>query len=225
MSSRRLHTSVTFLLAALLLVVGIDAVTYANTGDSLILGKANKASKTTKIKNTGNGAALALKTKSSAPPLVVSSATKVTNLNADQVDGRDSTALEPSITVYRITPAGNTLVDNVRYSMNIAPGRYMVTWRFTGSGSGVGYCWVAPNSELNVFNYNNLVPATTNGGFQAVSAAGEITIPAANDFVFECEANNVSLQAPIVVTAQALSVTNNGTTGPAARPATRPTTP
>src|SRR6478609_758308 len=80
--------------ASAVLVVGVNAVAYAATGKSLLLGKTNKASKTTTIQNTKSGAALQLKTKSSATaPLKVNGKGKVVNLNADKVDGLDGTAI------------------------------------------------------------------------------------------------------------------------------------
>src|SRR6478609_841466 len=80
--------------ATAVLVVGVNAVAYAATGKSLLLGKTNKASKTTTIQNTKSGAALQLKTKSSATaPLKVNGKGKVVNLNADKVDGLDGTAI------------------------------------------------------------------------------------------------------------------------------------
>lgn len=92
--------SVTLVLAAALLVLGFDYATFAATGDSLLLGRANSAGKTTTLQNTGSGPALSLKNKASAPPLVVSSSKRVVRLNADQLDGLDSTALQTSSIVF-----------------------------------------------------------------------------------------------------------------------------
>src|SRR6478609_5489127 len=80
--------------ATAILVVGVNAVAYAATGKSLLLGKTNKASKTTTIQNSKSGAALSLKTKSSSSaPLKVNGKGKVVNLNADKVDGLDGTTI------------------------------------------------------------------------------------------------------------------------------------
>jgi hypothetical protein len=85
---------ISVVLAALLLTVGVDMASYAAGGKSLLLGHKNTAKKTTKLKNSGNGPALALKNKAAFPPLSVSSSTKVTKLNADLLDGIDSAALK-----------------------------------------------------------------------------------------------------------------------------------
>ena len=56
MRSRLLTT----LLAAAIVVGGLNVAAYAATGGKFILGKSNTANKTTKLKNTGNGPALTL---------------------------------------------------------------------------------------------------------------------------------------------------------------------
>ena len=80
-------------LSAALLVVGFDVVTYAATGDSLILGKSNVTNKATKLKRTTGGPVLDLKAKKNSPPLRVNSSVRVDNLNADMVDGLSSAEL------------------------------------------------------------------------------------------------------------------------------------
>jgi hypothetical protein len=77
---------------AALAVVGVDAGTYAGTGDSLILGKLNKAGKTTHVTSTGKGPALSLHAKGNRPALAVDSKSKIRRLNADRLDGVDSAA-------------------------------------------------------------------------------------------------------------------------------------
>jgi hypothetical protein len=76
-----------------LLFAGTDAVTYAATGSSLVLGKINAANATTTIQNTGTTPALKLLTKSTATaPLVVNGKGKVTNLFADRAATADNSA-------------------------------------------------------------------------------------------------------------------------------------
>lgn len=65
---------------------------YAATGGNLIIGRSNSASTTTTLTNT-TGSALALNTPSGHAPLKVNRGTKVGNLNADYLDGLDSTKL------------------------------------------------------------------------------------------------------------------------------------
>ena len=74
--------------AATLLVVGFDAVTYAATGSSLILGHVNRASVATTVQNTGKGAALNLVTSNSGyPPITTNAKGLVKNLNAQYLSG------------------------------------------------------------------------------------------------------------------------------------------
>ena len=69
-------------------------VAYAADGQSFLLGKRNVADTVSKLINKGSGPALNLVTQSGQPPMKVNSQAKVDNLNADQVDGLDSTELQ-----------------------------------------------------------------------------------------------------------------------------------
>ena len=71
-----------------LLVLGLDYVTFAATGQGLFLGHGNHAQSTTTVTNTGPGPALRLKrTQDGGPALAVDSDAKIRHLNADKVDG------------------------------------------------------------------------------------------------------------------------------------------
>ncbi|MDO7869308.1 hypothetical protein [Nocardioides jiangxiensis] len=72
------------------LVLG-SGTAYAATGGNFILGKSNSAGATTSLTNS-NGTPLALTAKSGYAPLKVNSGTKVANLNADRLDGIDSSS-------------------------------------------------------------------------------------------------------------------------------------
>jgi hypothetical protein len=77
--------------AGVLLFAASDAITYAATGSSLVLGKINAANATTTIQNTGTAPALRLLTKSTATaPMVVNGKGKVTNLYADRAATADN---------------------------------------------------------------------------------------------------------------------------------------
>src|SRR5687768_14784111 len=86
------------LAVGLMLVVGIDYVSYAATGKSMVLGKANEASKVTALKRTTPGPALKLTVKPGSAPLAVNSTGKVAKLNADRLDGLDAAALSGHVT-------------------------------------------------------------------------------------------------------------------------------
>ena len=87
------------------LVLGMDYVAFAATGQSVLLGKVNKANQVTTIERTTAGPALKLVTKPGKPPLQVKRAVKVKKLNADLLDGLSSTdlALRPQVSSYLTT--------------------------------------------------------------------------------------------------------------------------
>lgn len=77
--------------AIMTLVIG-SGTAYAATGGKFILGHKNHAGQTTTLANK-HGTALSLKSKAGTPSLTVNRTTKVPNLNADMIDGLDSTKL------------------------------------------------------------------------------------------------------------------------------------
>ena len=81
--------------SAVLFVIGaaagliLSGVAHAADGSSFLLGRVNTASRITTLSNP-TGSALSLLSNSTSPPLRVSSHAKVAHLNADSLDGRDS---------------------------------------------------------------------------------------------------------------------------------------
>jgi len=73
--------------AAAIVLTGGGAAAYAANGGSLLIGRSNFGSATTTLSNSG-GIALRLNSKSGTAPIAVNRTTKVTNLNADLLDGR-----------------------------------------------------------------------------------------------------------------------------------------
>jgi hypothetical protein len=63
----------------------------AGGAKSLLLGRANSTTRTTTVANTA-GTPLALRAGHGKAPLTVNSGTRVANLNADRLDGHDSTS-------------------------------------------------------------------------------------------------------------------------------------
>jgi hypothetical protein len=97
------------------LFVALGGTTYAATGGNFILGQTNTASSTTslsagttgpalKATNTSTGTAGSFNVTAGHPPLSVNSSTKVTNLNADKLDGMDSTGFVSSSSLRRVGP-------------------------------------------------------------------------------------------------------------------------
>lgn len=80
-------------LVALFFAMGGTAV--AATGGTFILGKANTAASVSSLSNT-KGTALSLSSTATTPPLKVSNAVQVPNLNASELDGQTSGAFLPA---------------------------------------------------------------------------------------------------------------------------------
>jgi hypothetical protein len=81
----------TFAMGAVTALVLGSGTAYAATGGNFILGRSNSAGATTVLTN-GNGSALSLNSRAGTPSLKVNRTTKVTNLNADQLDGLNSSS-------------------------------------------------------------------------------------------------------------------------------------
>jgi hypothetical protein len=86
--------------------VSLSGTAYAATGGNFLLGKANTANKVSTLTNTagaamkltsgGTGTPLTLNAPSGLPPMTVNSATKVSHLNADLLDGLNASDLATS---------------------------------------------------------------------------------------------------------------------------------
>lgn len=80
--------------AYLALFMAMGGTAAAATGGTFVLGRGNVASTQTTLTSTGSGAVLSLSGRAGQPPLAVSGASgKATNLNADRLDGLDSSQL------------------------------------------------------------------------------------------------------------------------------------
>jgi hypothetical protein len=98
----RSHLSYANVTATIALFVALGGTTYAATGGNFILGQANTAGSTTalssgttgpafKVTNTSTGTAGSFNAAAGHPALAVNTAAKVNKLNADLLDGKDST--------------------------------------------------------------------------------------------------------------------------------------
>src|SRR5215510_4044418 len=96
--SFRARVSPSLVVSCIALLIALNSTGVAATGKSFVLGKANSANKQTqlksgagkatlKIENTGGAPAAAFVTKTGKAPFTVNSTAKVTNLNADQLNG------------------------------------------------------------------------------------------------------------------------------------------
>jgi hypothetical protein len=85
--------------AATVLVVGANAISYAATGSSFLLGGTNIAKKVTTIKNAGSGAVLNLQAKSPASaPFTTNGKGLVGNLNSQFLSGKSLAQVQAGAT-------------------------------------------------------------------------------------------------------------------------------
>lgn len=177
--------------AAGLLVVGIDYVTYAATGDSLLLGRTNKADGTTTIERTDGGSALRLTTRSDGEaPLATNGTGKVVHLNADRVDGKHANALATNAITFKAGNRGQTFSQPGLWSTPVEPGLYAITfdamlWDLSGPVPANFICGVLDVSTFGTNNQTIYVAASAayfggpdgNGGPPAaVSGAATVRI-------------------------------------------------
>lgn len=88
--------------AGVALAISVGGVGYAATGGNFTLGGANTANRTSTLTSTA-GSALRLAAPSTVAPLAVSNSVKVGRLNADLVDGLDSSAFQRKGAIVRVS--------------------------------------------------------------------------------------------------------------------------
>jgi hypothetical protein len=143
----RLKTFLTVIGAVTILVLAANTVAYAATGGKFILGKTNKANKVTTLKRTTSGAALNLVTKpSTTAPFTVNSNGTVANLNADMVDGHDTSYF-----------ASRSQVLGLPASREVAFGQ------INGDGTSLGITGTATVTRTGTGLYNVTIPGARPG--------------------------------------------------------------
>jgi hypothetical protein len=202
---QKFKTFLTVIGAVTILVLAANSAVYAATGGKFVLGKTNKANRVSTLKRTTSGSALNLVTKSPAnAPMTLNGQGKVDNLNADRLDGLDSTALTTVPYVFTrmiTTPTSGFTVDAA-----VPAGSYLVNYSAAVSGGTVPWldCFV---EQHNGGTTTHVAETIANGnGFVAGSGAGLVTKQAgAGDFVrLNCYANqpfvswsNLGASAPV----------------------------
>lgn len=124
---RRFKTVLTVVGAVTILVLAGNTVAFAATGGKFYLGKVNKANKQSVLKRTTSGPALKLATtSSSSAPLTTNGRGKVANLNADLLDGKDSTAFQTTAYVYSVNVSDPT--NEMDVVIPLPAGRYLISY-------------------------------------------------------------------------------------------------
>jgi hypothetical protein len=205
-------------LAAGVLVLGYDMVSFAATGSSLILGHRNTAGSLTTVKRTTSGPALKLATKHGSPPLVVTSGKKVKHLNADKVDGAGLSKLEPAATVYSVAETGDIGTDAGFWLLPSGlsgPYRVEINAEIHSSDASDtwGYCGLGNVSDQGNIMGNTAPLDDGTGTSASVSATKIIAFDPAKSYALVCavaSGNAVIDYAPSVALTPVRKVSDGG---------------
>jgi hypothetical protein len=181
---QKLKTFLTVIGAVTILVLAANSAVYAATGGKFILGQTNKANKASVLKRTTNGPALNLTTKTSgSAPLSTNGRGRVANLNADLVDGFDSSALKT--TAYVFTRNVSVAVTGVNITVPLPAGRYVVSYSayMLGAANDNIDCYLEqdPASGSSIYSgessflASSATPGATGTGYIDQRAAGTVT--------------------------------------------------
>jgi hypothetical protein len=212
--------------AAALLAAGAGTLSYAAGGPGLSFRRANHHTVT--VKNTGKGPALALVSKKKFPALAVSNSKLVKKLNADVLDGLDSSALAPVTNRLTFGAVGAPPPGNGTYpTVDLPAGNYMVQLNAVGGvpTDGQLICFVFDRDEFFAdSSYSSFISSTSTAGFGAVSASGLYRARSGHPMAVGCDASgSVSMYAPLTVTTRKLMGVTESTV--ASRPGTSPREP
>jgi hypothetical protein len=130
---QKLRSHVTFanVVSLIALSVALGGTTYAATGGNFILGQGNSASSTTglsagttgpalRVTNTSTGTAGSFNAAAGHPALAVNTTAKVSKLNADLLDGKDSTSFASTANYRQVGPVAITAPDQSSNGTTIA---------------------------------------------------------------------------------------------------------
>lgn len=111
---------------------GAASLALAANGKPFLLGRNNAASAISTLIKQGPGPALRLLVRPGQPPLAVNSGVKVTNLNADRVDGMDAASFAPagSAPLWAVVNKEGTFArfKGAAKVENVADGSYVITF-------------------------------------------------------------------------------------------------
>ena len=205
----RSHLSYANVMATIAVFIAIGGTTYAATGGNFILGQANSAGNTTSLSaplagkkalqvtnaSTGAGAsALGLNVATGHAPFTVNSGTKVANLNADKLDGIDSTGFRSNAYIDRqdsiqaLNASGATQVA----SKSLPAGSFVVIAKLladndASSAARIDCSLNDPAASQLDFMKLRLAPTNTpNLEFGNISLAGAVTLSVPGTVTVQC---------------------------------------
>ncbi|MFL6155391.1 MAG: hypothetical protein ACJ72D_04850 [Marmoricola sp.] len=183
----KITTVLAVLGAVAVLVLAANTAAIAATGKGFLLGKANAASKVTGLARTTAGPALSLKTKKNTDaPLAVNGTGKVTNLNADKVDGLDSSVLGSRALVWAYAGSSAASGSHTYTIKNLPKGSYLFSYEVflaPGAYNGAGNldCFLQRDS---LYGGEASAPGTSVG--TSISANATMTLVQTSDVKLTC---------------------------------------
>jgi hypothetical protein len=196
---------------ALAMVISLDYVSFAAKGRSFLLGKANVVKKQTSLVRAKPGPPLGLYARPGSPPISVNSGVRVPNLNADRVDGYDSSALRTRTWVFTkhlTAKYGNFIVSMGKV---LPPGTYLVSY-----STSMGSVTIDKPVDCEIVGGNNakfyeagqsrFLPGTPS---VALSGTGVLPLPAGGSLYVNCKSEQGSFMSggnPVQVVATRLDV-------------------
>lgn len=210
---------VTVLGAVTVLLLAGNTLAYAATGKALILGGSNQAGKQTSLTRTTTGAVLNLRTKSSAnAPLTTNARGKVTNLNADRLDGLDASALR---TQSRVFTSSFGHAKKASLTLPVANGSYLVSYSVyaeTESDAPISVtCWILEDRAGGVGDVrvgSDTADLAVTHIDHAVSGSGLVTKTADAVIKVSCEAPDGEFRTGQVPTQVVVTPTTRLSTQP-----------
>lgn len=192
---RRLKTTLTALFVTGMLVIGVDYASYAATGSSLLLGKANSTPNLTTVTRTKAGPALSVKTKTKkSAPFVVNGKGRVANLNADLLDGIDASALGSR--GLRLVLPGTEPDPQVYLTVPIPQGTYWMSYAAViNTPAATAGCEIR-TSEDALVSWAHAMAPTDGDGDVLVSASDIVEVSGSSGVILSCKAvdgSNVNL--------------------------------
>jgi len=192
---RSLKTVLSVIGAVTVLVLAANTVGYAATGGTFFLGRTNKASRQTTLERTTSGPALRLVTRSSAnAPLSTNGTGKVVHLNADRVDGLDSSALKTR--TYRYTIPAQTAMASFTVGFPTLPaGTYLASYDLFATVDPPGVhaiCYFVDPSDTRFTMVANGA-ANSTGDALTMNATGVVSTSFAGDLTCSASGGTMTL--------------------------------
>lgn len=217
----RLRSALSALGIAMAMVVCLDYLSYAATGHSFILGRANSANAMTSLTRTTAGTALNLASVAGSPPLRVNQSVKAPNLNADMLDGFDYTGLSMARVFTRdIT----TAVSQFTMTIPLPVGKYVVSYSAVLFGAAGKPVWCRLNQYPGLqmvgessFDGGTKPPGLSGTGFVTQTPQGHIDL----DCGVQGGTFTTLQNEPIQVVAQTVAASNETALPQPARPLRR----